>query len=312
MGISLNRLSLEEIEKDWQVDFDYQEASALALGICNGSLMLQANNMISFLTPGSTLTGDDSPRQMSFSSTNKRSVSLNSEASNVPSLDFSSRPSGTYTHGLPESHFDRPYPYPNGRTRAASTTSGKSLRNTEPAVRSTTAKHTSASANFARPGTSPAMQQEVFAPPRLSVETHSPLVAGFPVQPSAERPISSSTFFSATAGPSQPVMSHRSRGSGVFNSALPMSDSPVIERHAVEVPQTPSSEAKVLFTAASLYEFNIDRALREAGFPYLTYVTGEIFDVLGERGELWLAKNQDDPQEQIGWIWNKHFAKLAE
>lgn len=313
MGINLNRLSLEDIEKDWQVDFDYQEASALALGICNGTLMLQANNMTSFLTPGSTLTGDDSPRQLSFSSTNKRSVSLNSEASNVPSLDFSSRPSGTYAQGLPESHFDRPYPYPNGRTRAASTTSGKSLRNTETSMRTTTnAKHTSASANFARPGTSPAMYQEAFAPPRLSVDTHSPLVANFPVQSVADRPVSSSTFFSATAGPSQPTMTHRSRGSGVFTSALPMSDSPVVERHAPEIPQTPSSEPKVLFTAASLYEFNIDRALREAGFPYLTYVTGEIFDVLGERGELWLAKNQDDPQEQVGWIWNKHFAKLAE
>lgn len=311
MGINLNRLSPEEIEKDWQVDFDFQEASALTLGICNGSLMLQAANMTSFLTPGSTLVGDDSPRQMSVSSTNKRSVSLNSEASNVAaSLDFSSRPSGTYTQGLPENHFDRPYPYPNGRTRAASTTSGKSLRNPDGSARSsTTAKHTSASANFARPGPSPSIPQDAFTPPHLGIETHSPLMNSFTSQTGNERPVSSSTFFSATAGPSQAPMPHRSRGSGVFTSALPMSDSPVQERHTVE---TPLSEPKVLFTAASLYEFNIDRALREAGFPYLTYVTGEIFDVLGERGELWLAKNQDDPHDQVGWIWNKHFAKLAE
>lgn len=314
MGINLNKLSIEEIEKDWQVDFDYQEASALALGICNGSLVLQAANMTSFLTPGSTLIGEDSPRQLSLSSTNKRSVSLNSETSNVPSLDFGSRPSGTYaTAALPESHFDRPYPYPNGRTRAASTTSGKSLRGVDGTSRPsiTANKHTSASANFARPGTSPALSQDAFAPPRLSLETHSPLVAAFP-QHQLERPGSSSTFFSATAGPSQPPPPHRARGSGVFTSALPMPDSPVLERQTTETPQTPSSEPRVLFTAASLYEFNIDRALREAGFPYLTYVSGEIFDVLGERGELWLAKNQDDPQEQIGWIWNKHFAKLAE
>lgn len=38
----------------------------------------------------------------------------------------------------------------------------------------------------------------------------------------------------------------------------------------------------------------------------------QIFDVIAEKGELWLAKNQDDPNEQVGWIWSKHFAKLAD
>jgi hypothetical protein len=66
----------------------------------------------------------------------------------------------------------------------------------------------------------------------------------------------------------------------------------------------------VLFLAASLFEFNIDRARKEAGYPYLTYVPGEIFDVIGEKGELWLAKNQDDPGCLVGWIWCKHFARL--
>jgi len=310
MGINLNRMSPEDIERDWQVDFDYQEASALALGICNGSLMLQAANMTSFLTPGSTLNGEDSPRQMSFSSTNnKRSVSLHSESSTLGTLDISSRPSGTY-HQHPPEHFDRPYPYSNGRNRAVSTTSGKSLQRLEaPGRISTNAKHTSASANFGRPGTSPVMQQDYFAPPRLSVEAQSPLMASFGPQTVAERPVSSNTFFSAAPEHSSSQLEPHARGSGVFSSALPMSDSPVQERQQFDLPQ---SEPQVLFTAASVYEFNIDRARREAGFPYLTYVTGEIFDVIGERGELWLAKNQDDPHKQVGWIWNKHFAKLAE
>jgi hypothetical protein len=39
----------------------------------------------------------------------------------------------------------------------------------------------------------------------------------------------------------------------------------------------------IIFLAASVYEFNIDRARKEAGYPYLTYVAGEIFDVLGEK-----------------------------
>jgi dynamin-binding protein len=87
-----------------------------------------------------------------------------------------------------------------------------------------------------------------------------------------------------------------------------MSDSPITGEPSTG--GTATRNYDVLFPVASVYEFNIDRARREAGFPYLTYVTGEIFDVIGERGELWLAKNQDDPQQQIGWIWNKHFARL--
>jgi hypothetical protein len=100
-------------------------------------------------------------------------------------------------------------------------------------------------------------------------------------------------------------------------------------------PSRPSSShsVSVLFLAASLFEFNIDKARKEAGYPYLTYVPGEvgvplpnlicaypdtdgrtiqIFDVIGEKGELWLARNQDDPAEQVGWIWSRHFARLAD
>jgi len=310
MGINLNRMSPEDIERDWQVDFDYQEASALALGICNGSLLLQAANMTSFLTPGSTLNGEDSPRQMSFSTTNnKRSVSLHSESSTLGTLDVSSRPSATYHQHIAE-YFERPYPYANGRNRAVSTTSGKSLHRPEASSRtSMNTKHTSAGAHMSRPGTSPVMQQDYFSPPRLSVEAQSPLMSSFGPQTMPERPVSSNTFFSAAPEASSSQIEPHARGSGVFSSALPMSDSPVLERQQPELPQ---SEPQVLFTAASVYEFNIDRSRREAGFPYLTYVTGEIFDVIGERGELWLAKNQDDPHKQVGWIWNKHFAKLAE
>ena len=33
--------------------------------------------------------------------------------------------------------------------------------------------------------------------------------------------------------------------------------------------------------------------------------------MIGEKGELWLAKNQDDAEGLVGWIWEKHFAKLV-
>jgi hypothetical protein len=38
----------------------------------------------------------------------------------------------------------------------------------------------------------------------------------------------------------------------------------------------------------------------------------QLFDVVAEKGELWLARNQDDLAEVIGWIWNQHFARLVE
>lgn len=111
----------------------------------------------------------------------------------------------------------------------------------------------------------------------------------------------------STPDENNPATSPAGRYSGFFSSAMPMdaTDSQPAEQSSA------AAAPKVLFLAASIYEFNIDRARREAGYPYLTYVAGEIFDVIGEKGELWLARNQDDSTGQVGWIWNKHFAKLS-
>lgn len=101
------------------------------------------------------------------------------------------------------------------------------------------------------------------------------------------------------------------RTSRIFNSALPMSDSPIrgsTEDLLTTPPET--EEPEVLFLAASLFEFNIAHDRREGGIPYLVYVPGEIFDVIGMKGELWLARNQDDSTKTIGWIWEKHFARI--
>ncbi|RSL73524.1 hypothetical protein CEP51_011725 [Fusarium floridanum] len=103
------------------------------------------------------------------------------------------------------------------------------------------------------------------------------------------------------------------RYSGLFHSALPMTEQEEETLENAEPWHRPSGY-NVLWMAASLFEFNIptpaDR--REGGYQYLLYQPGEIFDVIGEKGELWLAMNQDDPSGQVGWIWSKHFAKLAD
>jgi dynamin-binding protein len=94
-----------------------------------------------------------------------------------------------------------------------------------------------------------------------------------------------------------------------------MSDSPTTELPPQLPPgiaqATAADEPSVLFVAVSSYDFNIDRSRQEGGIPYLTYVANEIFDVIGERGELWLARNQDDQTRTVGWIWCKHFQKLS-
>ncbi|KAK6536114.1 hypothetical protein TWF281_000360 [Arthrobotrys megalospora] len=70
----------------------------------------------------------------------------------------------------------------------------------------------------------------------------------------------------------------------------------------------------VLWLCASIYAYHASKeadAKRDSGFPYLTYDQGEIFDVIGAKGEYWLARNQDDRGQDFGWIWSKHFARLA-
>ena len=123
---------------------------------------------------------------------------------------------------------------------------------------------------------------------------------------------SQSSMITMSAPTSQPSsLPGSTRQSGVFNSALPMSDNPM-RGSAEELPITPgdADEPEVLFLAASLFEFNIAHDRREGGIPYLVYVPGEIFDVIGMKGELWLARNQDDSTKTIGWIWEKHFARI--
>ena len=76
---------------------------------------------------------------------------------------------------------------------------------------------------------------------------------------------------------SQPRMSGddtNTRYSGIFSSAMPMSDSPP-DRSPTDGSAN-TSGFNVIFLAASVYEFNIDRARKEAGYPYLTYVAGEV------------------------------------
>ena len=311
--MNVKETELDEVRREWQQDFDYQEASALSLGICNGSLVAEAVNMINFssLTPATTLNGDDSPRQPSWNSSNKRSTSLNSETSPALGSEFGQRHSGGFTASpMIENVSDFGLPsFAQGRIRAASAASGRNSALPDTSSRTAALYAQLINKPATRPSTSTGRNGEASpGVPRLSVDAPSPQIGPLVQDTPANRPGSGSTFFSTVAEPHHALPSPALGGSATFSSALPMSDSPRLP--APHPSDIPGRDYEVLFPVASVYEFNIDRARREAGFPYLTYVAGEIFDVIGERGELWLARNQDDPQNQVGWIWNKHFAKV--
>lgn len=307
LGYLIDRFpeDLVQVISDWASDFDFAEAQVLSLGICNGSLLAEAINLVNFNTP-STGADTTSPRRPStINSSNTRSASLNMDGSpqvtretsggrdsvqSPPTDGLSQRSSGSHAHLV------------NGvRNRANSSVSGRVAPPIAPEMPTSQSAQglqsmSTQSAASTRPGTSSGQVGESFPSlPRLSLETpflHDVLT-------------NTENNQAATAeDPSSPG----GRYSGFFSSAMPMSDSPRQEN-----PTDPgqATDPKVLFLAASIYEFNIDRARREAGYPYLTYVAGEIFDVIAEKGELWLARNQDDSTHQVGWIWNKHFAKLA-
>jgi hypothetical protein len=307
-----------QIIHQWTGDFNFTEAQVLTLGICNGSLLADTVNLINFLTPSTTLNGDEtsSPRRPSTFGSNNRSASLSNDASPiVPPVDFGKRYSGSYTnspHTEMYQHQNLSQPHaniPNSRNRASSAVSGTAEMSV--GQRSST---TPASAG-PRPSTSTGRSTEPSpALPRLSIDTpafnHLNPDRSSPLRPFSGQSGQSQSYFPNHPN-SQPSPSPGQRYSGFFSSAMPMSDSPRTQTPGVDRMPGPGQTLHVLFLAASVYEFNIDRARREAGYPYLTYVAGEIFDVIGEKGELWLAKNQDDPNNQVGWIWNKHFAKLA-
>ena len=332
MAIDLNKMTDIDLVREWQVDFDYHEATALTLSICNGALLTEAINLVGFLSPSTTYTGDDSPKPPSMAS-GKRSVSLQSDFSHVP------YPSSTRHSSSQHSTQDHPNESASGlnnvRLRATSTASGQPTTSRVSEVHSRTP---SSGHGFSRPATSlgqteaGTIKTTTMTVPRVNLDAPSPSIGPIGPLETPKRPGSTSTFFSArdATGTTNASSHHMaqpsiastaadtSAGSGtssIFSSAMPLSDSPATERTSNIMPPGLSpgagEEPSVLFTAASVYEFNIDRARTEGGIPYLTYVAGEIFDVVGERGELWLARNQDDRTRLVGWIWCKHFAKLA-
>ncbi|KNG48985.1 rho guanyl nucleotide exchange factor [Stemphylium lycopersici] len=312
------RYDLESYVERFHSDYKPMQDLANKLGIVNRNLLIDISNMTS---PVPTVSSDGGGSSRNSSS--RRTESMGSEAS---MMDSRNRNSGGYA---PRSHprgMENPprsspagpaypslYP-PNTAGRAGpGPTSLREARALSPVSDNSDA--TIMHGERRNTGSSRSNHNYMGLDGAVDTE-HSPSLSNafdFPPQlgPSFLSPSQTLTH-TISAPTSQPAsLPGSSRGSGVFNSALPMSDSPV--RGSVEeLPTTPaeSDEPEVLFLAASLFEFNIAHDRREGGIPYLVYVPGEIFDVIGMKGELWLARNQDDATKTVGWIWEKHFARI--
>lgn len=272
---------ISEVIDAFKGDFAFFEAQVLSLGICNGSMLAESVNMVNMLSPARTLTGEESSQKRpSLEMNRRRTASINSDMSPVlPQPDFGSGRSGAGGFFGMDSGMQQPSqmaPTSNQldlsiRNRAHSAMTGRSPRTPDVpgSYHSYSSNTTPVSAVFGRPaiatGSSPML-------PRPSVET-SDLNRVSEATTLVNQPAGNVGWAPGTqARPSSPS----GRYSGVFSSALPMSDSPPAQSPVEDSQNRPQPQINVIFLAASVYEFNIDRARREAGYPYLTYVAGEV------------------------------------
>ncbi|MCJ1391127.1 hypothetical protein MMC18_003989 [Xylographa bjoerkii] len=307
--------TMDQYLSGFRGDFEIVESQVLTLGVCNGSVLAEAANLINFLTPMTGHSGDGtaSPRRPSTNTNDSRARGFSASTNVSPMLPqqgFGDRQNDGYAPASYLSTNGVYQPATGRRVRAGSNASGRSpvTPDAQGSWRAYSNSSTPVNSHHNRPSTSTSRTADPSSLPRGSIDSvgynrYSGDSHG------AYRPSSSSNYHAGSRGPQGRASSPSDRQSSIFNSAMPMSDSPPQQSPVTALYD--EKKPNVLFLAASVYEFNIDRARREAGYPYLTYVAGEIFDVVAEKGELWLAKNQDDASNTLGWIWNKHFAKLA-
>ena len=274
---------ISEIVEAFSGDFAFSEAQVLSLGICNGSMLADTVNLVNFLSPTSTVNGDgnNSPRQASLELNKRRTLSISSEKSPMlPQPDFGSRNlSGEGGLHLSSGAYSTPnQPDATRRMRASSAVSSQSPRTPDvPGSYRTyfNSINSTPSSNPTRPKT--AINRTITEPSPIVI--HSDFEAPDRILPGEDpnliaRPYSGSTYPQVGLDLQQRSSSPSGRYSGFFSSAMPMSDSPPAQS-PLEAPGR-TANVPVIFLAASVYEFNIDRARKEAGYPYLTYVAGEV------------------------------------
>lgn len=282
--------SIQQIEPSWRAEFSQVKDSLTQLGVCNGSVLAATAN---FLSP--------IPAQDDWSMSSKRptlddsnrTMSVSNDSSPAPGISAYKRRSSNNGAAADVTQ--------DGRMRSSSSMSAKnppaltpgSVASSNRPWSSSNGATPTSSYNQGRPSTATAPSSSSHLPLRSSAE-----------QNRSPRPNSGDTYFTA-----RPDQRDENQFSNLFSSAMP-NDS--LEPPAPTSPRPATGSTPVLFVCASLFEFSIDKTRRDGGYPYLTYVQGEVFDVIAQKGELWLAKNQDDSQNSLGWIWEQHFVILSQ
>ncbi|TGO62715.1 hypothetical protein BOTNAR_0110g00270 [Botryotinia narcissicola] len=302
--LDANQIPMNEndILQSFERDYKYVLAQTQELRLINGTLEVDCFLDRLDSTPVTSIKDNESIKtkgRLSDSSARPRLLSLAAPHDTSPCLptpDFAKRHSGQFSFspimangpGFPAHAPYQPAAYSVGHSRAGSGSPATPDANAPRLYGST------------RPSTSRSITSDNGGVARISTDL-------------GHRRESSSTQASASYMVDGPLRDQRPF-SGIFHSAMPLPDGPedsLRSSRASSVDRAHGSRYNVIYLAASLFEFNIAATKTEAGYPYLTYSPGEIFDVIGEKGELWLAKNQDDGSDQVGWIWSKHFARLA-
>ncbi|KAJ2971112.1 hypothetical protein NQ176_g7852 [Zarea fungicola] len=285
---------LDEIVATFHRDYPYAADQLAAIGILNPDSNFRSSHSAEYKTRyseterrgrGSSVNDELSPALPTPDFTKRSSAGMNMS----PSTSSSASNVAVVTN--PHQYYYRDY-YAGIQTQGTSSASPKSADLPGSSRSVTGTGHTST-----RPSTGKSFDSGVLQ--RQSSDM------------AAVQRSDSNVTYTSTHTPSEGA-----RYSNLFHSALPLPDGTEESRRSSRASSQErgrgSDGYNILWLAASLFEFNIETTKHEAGYPYLTYQAGEIFDIIAEKGELWLAKNQDDPTEMVGWIWSKHFAKLAD
>lgn len=257
-----------EIVSAFQREFQLQEERARAIGIINPALKGRTSQ--STTDDASSTLSKTKSRPSDLMPPRGRGLSVNSD--HVPSLptpDFIKRNSGQFSLSpTSPAHYYRDY-Y-SGINGVHSRGISNSPITPEPHSTSRPPM------GFVRPGTGRSLESSSI--PRQSSE-------------SAAHAASQNWRDSNSTYNSNYPNNEARRLSGLFQSALPLPDGPEESQRSSRASSgeraTNQSAYRVLWLAASLFEFNIETTKHEAGYPYLTYQAGEV------------CKNQKSNSENI-------------
>jgi hypothetical protein len=256
--------SLQEIVSSFNRDFPYAQEQIKSIGMLNPAYKGRASL--------STTTSNDeslhrSRHRPSDLDTRSRGVSINGDyAPTLPTPDFARQPSGsssfTMSPGAPMSSVPSPHHYfyrdqysglNSYQGSAASPVSQEVAAGSSRSLAGTGAAST-------RPSTGRSFDSGAL--PRQSSDSAN------------QGRRDSNTTYNSNYPPQE-----GSRYSGLFHSAMPMSDTPEDSQRgsrASSRERPPADGYNVLWLAASLFEFNIATTKHEAGYPYLVYQAGEV------------------------------------